>query len=75
MQLKWTRGDCGDIDLLNCGKLAGWVQGREGYYDVCVSVNLAVELMPCEDRTFVTLRPAMRALKETVVVLLIGRAS
>jgi hypothetical protein len=42
-------------------------------YKVEVSALLRQRLMPCEKQEFVTLRKAMRALKETVTVLLIGR--
>lgn len=42
-------------------------------YKVEVSGHLSQGIMPCEKQEFVTLRKAMRALKETVTVLLIGR--
>ena len=42
-------------------------------YKVEVSALLRQRLMPCEKKEYVTLRKAMRALKETVTVLLIGR--
>jgi len=42
-------------------------------YKVEVSALLRQRLMPCEKQEFVTLRKAMRALKKTVTVLLIGR--
>mgnify|MGYP003653951786 CR=1 FL=1 len=73
MRLKWTNGGGGDVDLFNDGRLAGWVDGEVRPYEVHISYSLASDMMPCENAEYVTLREAMRALKETVVVLLIGR--
>ena len=43
-------------------------------YRVHIAQTLTVDMMPCEKENFVTLRQAMRAMRETVTVLLIGRA-
>jgi len=43
-------------------------------YTVHILVHLSPDLMDCEELEYVSLRKAMRALKETVTVLLIGRA-
>ena len=43
-------------------------------YRVNISMRLSEEKLDCERMEFVTLREAMRALKATVTVLLIGRA-
>ena len=63
----------GDVDLLTYGLLAGWVRYMDGHYEVRIHSAIAKDRMPCEEQNFVTLRPAMRALKETVTILLIGR--
>lgn len=74
MQLKWLIDDAdGDVNLLTYGLLAGWVRYMDGHYEVRISSAIAKDLMPCEEQNFVTLREAMRALKETVTVVLIGR--
>jgi hypothetical protein len=73
MELKWKNGGGGDIELFNCGRLVGWVDGDAQPYEVHIPFSLAGDMMPCENAKYVTLRQAMRALKETVVVLLIGR--
>jgi len=74
MALEWMTGDPdGDVDLLINKQLAGWVRYMDGHYEVRISSAIAKDLMPCEEQNFVTLREAMRALKATVTVLLIGR--
>jgi len=73
MELKWVQGGGDDVDLLNDGRLAGWVDGDDHPYEVHIAYSLSGDMMPCEETEFVTLRQAMRALKETVTVLLIGR--
>jgi hypothetical protein len=49
------------------GKTTTWL-----VYNVQIRTTLSAELMDCENVDYVTLRKAMRALKETVTVLLIG---
>ena len=73
MRLKWKRGGGRDVDLFNDGRLAGWVARDDHPYEVNLSYSLSGDMMPCENAKYVTLRQAMRALRETVVVLLIGR--
>jgi len=74
MALEWMTGDPnGDVDLRRDKQLAGWVRYREGHYEAKVASTIAPELMPCENAKYVTLREAMRALKGTVAVILIGR--
>jgi len=57
----------------------GWIgpqtdyDGKTSGYRAWISTNLARDSMPCEEVEYVSLRKAMRALKETVTVLLIGR--
>ena len=59
----------------------GWVEvlgkGYDGTgitrYHVWISTNLTKASMPCEEEEYVSLRKAMRALRTTVIVLLIGR--
>ena len=58
----------------------GWVEPQIDYdgntlgYHVWIATNLTQSVMPCEEQDYVSLRKAMRALKETVTVLLIGEA-
>ena len=73
MRLEWRRGHGKDVDLFNDGRLAGWVNRDDHPYEVHIAHSLAKDMMPCENVRYVTLRQAMRALKETVVILLIGR--
>lgn len=73
MRLKWTNGGGGDVDLFNDGRLVGWVDGDVHPYEVHIAHSLSNDMMPCENAEYVTLRQAMRALKATVVILLIGR--
>jgi hypothetical protein len=78
MELKWTRDkDNDDINLhyLDKDRLVGWIRRfSDGQYNVSVSSALGLEVWSCEEQKFVTLRQAMRALKETVTVLLVGRS-
>ena len=73
MELRWGRGGGRDVDLFNDGRLAGWVDRDDHPYEVHIVYSLAGDMLPCENAEYVTLRQAMRALKETVTVLLIGR--
>ena len=73
MRLKWVQGGGDDVDLFNDGRLVGWIDGDDRPYEVHIVHSLANDMMPCENAEYVTLRQAMRALKETVTVLLIGR--
>ena len=73
MELEWKHSVGNDVDLFNDGRLVGWVDGDNLPYEVHIAYALAGDMMPCETAKYVTLRPAMRALRETVVVLLIGR--
>ena len=73
MELKWRKNDAFNVDLFNDGRLAGWVDSEVHPYEVHIAYSLANDMMPCEEVKYVTLRQAMRALKETVVILLIGR--
>lgn len=73
MRLKWKQGGGDDVDLFNDGRLVGWIDGDDHPYEVNISYSLSGDMMPCEEVKYVTLRQAMRALKETVTVLLIGR--
>ena len=86
MKFKWTFNERKDlIELSPVGpdlKLYsyGWIEPQTDYdgktsgYRVWISTNLARDPMPCEKQEYPTLRQAMRALKETVTILLIGRA-
>ena len=73
MRLEWKQGGGEDVDLFDDGRLVGWIDGDNRPYAVHIAYNLSNAMMPCENAEYVTLRPAMRALRETVVVLLIGR--
>ena len=77
MGLKWERDSedfSTDLNLLNSGKLAGWVRPhRLGGYDVFLASTIAPQTMPCEEVRYVTLREAMRTAKAIVTVILIGR--
>jgi hypothetical protein len=44
------------------------------WHEVGIAGTLYGGVLPCEEVQYVTLRKAMRALKETVTVLLIGRS-
>ena len=74
MRLEWKQGGGDDVDLFDDGRLVGWIDGDNHPYEVHITYNLSNDMMPCEKTKFVTLRPAMRALRETVTILLIGRA-
>ena len=72
MELEWVR-DKPDIDLYYEDDLVGWVRYHsDGPYTVTVSGCFGIATHPCEDQKYVTLREAMRALKATATVLLIG---
>ena len=73
MELKWRAGPGKDLDLWANGKFIAWVDGVARPYEVRITYTLAGDMMPCEEAKYVTLRQAMRALKETVTILLIGR--
>lgn len=58
----------------------GWVEVLDDYgleqprgYHVWIATKLTRASMPCEEEDYVSLRKAMRALRTTVIVLLIGR--
>ena len=81
MELKWEQRSEGPITLTVVFKgkeeTLGWVLRRKvvhiDWYEVGIAGHVQADVMPCEDARYVTLRKAMRALKETVTVLLIGR--
>ena len=73
MELEWRRGHGKDLDLWANGKFIAWIDGVARPYEVHIVHSLAGDVMPCEGVKYVTLRQAMRTLKETVVILLIGR--
>ena len=87
MDLKWEKRSHDTIALTGMFEdgitTLGWVMpkyanryvghGQEKWLEVGIAGSLNLGTMPCEEQRFVTLRPAMRALKETVTVLLIGR--
>ena len=73
MGLEWRRGGGRDLDLWANGKFIAWIDGVARPYEVHIIYTLAGDVMPCEGVKYVTLRQAMRSLKETVVILLIGR--
>ena len=89
MELKWRwdpsgaelelitpnkRGRHGYIEVFETESVYNYEFTKKTTYTAHVLINLSAELMPCEDVEFVSLRKAMRALKETVTVLLIGKA-
>lgn len=89
MELKWRWDRTGSelelYSLQHSGRL-GYIEAFEKeyhsktdhtkrlVYEVNVSVFLHEGHMHCEEVDYVSLRKAMRALKETVTVLLIGEA-
>ena len=75
MELRWKKApDYPDLDLFDGDEFVGWIEARaQGLYAVQVVGTLSNTTMPCEEEYFVSLRKAMRALKDTVTVLLIGR--
>jgi len=74
MELSWAKCASGDIDLYNGPKVTGWIEHRAGgRYSVHIKFYLSEDEMPCEETAYATLREAMRALKSTVTVLMIGR--
>ncbi|CAB4123514.1 hypothetical protein UFOVP48_17 [uncultured Caudovirales phage] len=86
MKLKWEKRGKGTIALIGVlkgqGRTFGWVmpkgwrfssEGDTGWIEVGIAGLLHTGIMPCEEARYYSLRAAMRALKETVVVLLIGR--
>jgi hypothetical protein len=89
MELKWKWDDSGqEIYLVTPGinRRHGYIEpvGETSYvngehtertvYNVHILIHLSADLMDCEEVEYVSLRKAMRALKETVTVLLIGRS-
>ena len=74
MKLKWAIGINEDVDLLNHTVLMGWVERQSNGYATFVAGTLERTRLPCEEAEYATLREAMRALKGTVSVILIGRA-
>ena len=76
MELEWVKDPTSsDIDLYADGEFVGWVEGDYlSGYGVHIVRSLADGVVPdCVERDYVSLRKAMRALEETVTVLLIGR--
>ena len=51
----------------------GFSSGAADGYEIGIAGMLHKDAMPCEEVRYVTLRQAMRTLKETVTILLIGR--
>jgi len=87
MELKWKWDKTGsELGLHNRFGRLGYIEAFENeyhykaehtkqlVYEVNISKMLHEEPMDCELQRFVSLRKAMRALKETVTVLLIGRS-
>ena len=74
MELEWKHSVGNDVDLFNDGKFVAWVDGDVRPYRVQITYTLAGDMMPCENAEYVTLRQAMRALRETVTILLIGES-
>ena len=73
MDLKWEKDAGHGVDLYENGRCVGWIDCSIYPYEVHIPVRVTSYTMPCEETKYVTLRKAMRALKETVTVLLIGR--
>ena len=76
MELKWVKDPTSsDIDLYANGEFVGWIDGDyRSTYGVHIVRSLADGVvLDCVGRNYVTLRKAIRALEETVTVLLIGR--
>jgi hypothetical protein len=72
MRFKWSRSKemPNDVDLIVDGrKFAGWISYSTSYKKYYVTVFIAPMLRPSE---FVTLREAMRYLRRTTAVLIIG---
>ena len=84
---RWNRGGAGpELKLVTPGSTYphGYVEVFENertengkvtttlVYNVQIRTHLSTDLMDCENVDYVSLRKAMRALKETVTVLLIG---
>jgi hypothetical protein len=63
----------GYIEVFETESVYNYEFKKKHTYTVHVLVNLSAEMMHCEEVEYVSLRKAMRALKETVTVLLIGR--
>ena len=87
MELKWRWDKTGtELELHNRFGRLGYIEAFEKeyhyktehtkrvVYNVQISSHLSIETMDCEKQEYVTLRKAMRALKETVTVLIIGRS-
>lgn len=87
MKLEWVKRSNDTLALTGTLKgkeyTFGWLMPKRwsfnetGYvadwYEVGIAGMLHKGVMPCEDERYVTVRQAMRALHETVTVLLIGR--
>ena len=85
MELEWEKRDKYTVALTGVLKgkdrTLGWVMPKRwdftseavDWYEVGIAGVLHKGALPCEEVRYVTLRQAMRALRETVVVLLIGR--
>ena len=77
MELEWVKAPTSsDIDLYADGEFVGWIDGDYlPVYRVHIVGSLkAGVVLDYVGRDYVTLRKAMRALKDTVTVLLIGRS-
>jgi hypothetical protein len=82
MEFRWERRSESTLILLGPLKgqeeILGWVipKGWDGgsWVEASIAGKLTRDVMPCEEQEYPTLRQAMRALKATVIVLLIGRA-
>ena len=85
MELKWEKRDKHTLALTGVLKgkdrTLGWVlpkrwnfnSGAIDWCEVGIAGMLHKGVLPCEKEVYTSLRPAMRALKETVTILLIGR--
>jgi len=77
MEFSWGRDYKDDIclyvnDIKGIIDELGWVIRVGDRYEVTIGFELSPDRMPCEREGYPTLRHAMRALKTTVTVLLIG---
>ena len=87
MNLKWEKRSMNTIALTGVLKgkdrTLGWIMPKRwrfsheedtGWIEVGIAGILHANTLPCEEVRYYSLRSAMRALKETVTVLLIGRS-